>query len=60
MKAVTSDPKVAAAPPREIGSMPLNFGDETQRALASGTALDPEVREWVATFPQERFDTRLD
>lgn len=60
MKAVTSDPEVAAALPREIGSMPLNFGDETQRALASGTALDPEVREWVATFLEERFDTKLD
>lgn len=60
MKAVTSDPEVAAALPREIGSMPLNFGDETQAALASGTAMDPEVREWVASFLKERFDTDLD
>ncbi|MEM7463327.1 MAG: hypothetical protein AAF362_11690 [Pseudomonadota bacterium] len=60
MKNVTSDPEVAAALPREIGSMPLNFGDDTQRALASGTALDPEVRDWVAAFLQERFDTSLD
>lgn len=60
LKAVTSDPEVAAALPREIGSMPLNFGDDTQRALATGTALDPEVRAWVATFLKERFDTELD
>ena len=60
LKGVTSEPDVVAALPREIGSMPLNFGDDTQRALASGTALDPEVRAWAATFLQERFDTSLD
>lgn len=59
LKAVTSDPEVAAALPREIGSMPLNFGDETQRALASGTSMDPEVREWAKTFLKEKFDTEL-
>lgn len=59
LKAVTADPDVAAALPREIGTMPLNFGAETQRALAGGTALDPEVREWVAGFLRERFDTKL-
>ena len=47
MKKVTSDPEIIAALPREVGSMPLNFGDETQQAMATGTALDPEVREWV-------------
>lgn len=60
LKAVTSDPEVAAALPREVGSMPLNFGDDTQRALALGTAMAPETREWVKTFLQERFDTNLD
>lgn len=60
LMAVTSDPEVAEKLPREIGSMPLNFGDETQRALALGTSMDPEVREWVKTFLKERFDTDLD
>lgn len=59
MRAVTSDPEIIAALPREVGSMPLNFGDETQRAMASGTALDPEVRDWAADFLQERFNTAL-
>lgn len=59
LKAVTSDPEVAAALPREIGSMPLNFGDDTQRALASGTALDPAARDWAVGFLKERFDTEL-
>jgi len=60
MRKVTSDPEIIAALPREVGSMPLNFGDETQRAMASGTALDPAVREWAAGFLQERFNTSLD
>ena len=60
LRAVTSEPDVVAALPREIGSMPLNFGDETQRAMASGTQMDPEVREWAKTFLMERFDTPLD
>ncbi len=60
MKKVTSDPDVVAKLPREIGSMPLNFGDETQRAMALGTQMDPEVRAWAKTFLQENFDTKLD
>lgn len=60
MKKVTSDPEIIAALPREIGSMPLNFGDETQKAMATGTAISPEVREWAAGFLIERFDTSLD
>lgn len=60
LKSVTSEPDVVAALPREIGSMPLNFGDDTQRALAAGTEMDPAVREWAANFLQERFDTSLD
>ena len=35
--------------------MTLNFGDATQRALAFGTEMDPEVREWAANFLMERF-----
>lgn len=60
MKKVTQEPDVVAALPREIGSMPLNFGAETQRAIALGTQMDPEVRAWAAEFLQERFDTSLD
>ncbi|MCY4260536.1 MAG: tripartite tricarboxylate transporter substrate-binding protein [Rhodobacteraceae bacterium] len=60
LKAVTSEPDVVAALPREIGSMPLNFGDETQRAMALGTQMAPEVRAWAARFLEERFDTSLD
>jgi len=56
---VTSDPEIIAALPREIGSMPLNFGDETQKAMATGTAISSEVREWAAKFLKERFDTSL-
>lgn len=59
MKKVTADPEIIAALPREVGSMPLNFGDDTQRAMSTGTALDPEVRDWAAGFLQERFNTSL-
>jgi hypothetical protein len=59
MRKVTSDPEIIAALPREVGSMPLNFGDETQQAMATGTAIAPEVREWAAEFLMERFDTSL-
>ena len=60
MKKVTADPDVQAKLPREIGSMPLNFGDETQRALALGTQMSPEVRAWANEFLKENFDTSLD
>ncbi len=60
LKAVTSEPDVVAALPREIGSMPLNFGDDTQRALASGTKMDPAVRGWAKKFLKERFNTDLE
>jgi len=60
MEAVVQDPDVLAALPREVGSMPLNFGDETQRAIATGTSMDPEVREWANAFLMENYDTSLD
>lgn len=60
MRAVVAEPDVAAALPREIGSMPVNFGDATQRAIAQGTAMDPEVREWANAFLQENYDRSLD
>ncbi len=50
MKKVVADPDVAAKLPREVGSMPVNFGDATQRAIALGTAMSPEVREWADAF----------
>ena len=60
LRAVTSDPEVAAKLSREVGSMPLNFGDDTQVALAQATSMAPGVREWVRTFLKERFNTDLD
>ncbi|RMA40672.1 Bug family tripartite tricarboxylate transporter substrate binding protein [Rhodophyticola porphyridii] len=60
MQAVLQDPEVVAALPREVGSMPLNFGSETQRAIAAGTSMDPEVRDWANAFLMENYDTSLD
>ncbi|MEM8956845.1 MAG: hypothetical protein AAGC86_03425 [Pseudomonadota bacterium] len=60
MKKVVADPEVAAGLPREVGSMPLNFGEATQRAIASGTAMNPEVRAWADQFLQENYDSSLD
>ena len=58
MEAVVQDPDAVAALPREVGSMPLNFGDETQRAIATGTSMDPEVRDWANTFLMENYDVQ--
>jgi len=60
MRKVVEDPEVVAALPREVGSMPLNFGDETQRAIAAGTEMDPAVRDWANQFLQENYDASLD
>lgn len=60
MRAVIADPDVAAALPREVGSMPINFGAATQRAIASGTSMSPEVREWANSFLMENYDSTLD
>lgn len=59
LKAVVADPEVAEKLPREIGSMPVNFGEATQTALASGTAMDQEVRAWANRFLQENYDASL-
>lgn len=59
MRRVVADPEVIEKLPREVGSMPLNFGDATQRAIASGTALDPAVREWANEFLKANYDTSL-
>lgn len=60
MQAVVADPDVAAKLPREVGSMPVNFGDTTQRAIAVGTAMKPEVREWANEFLMKNYDASLD
>lgn len=60
LKAVVADPSVAEKLPREVGSMPVNFGDATQRAIAVGTGMDPEVRKWANAFLQENYDASLD
>lgn len=60
MRAVVQDPDVIAALPREVGSMPLNFGAATQRAISTGTSLNPEVREWANAFLMENYDSSLD
>lgn len=60
MRAVLQEPDVLAALPKEVGSMPLNFGAATQRAIATGTSMDPAVREWANAFLMENYDTSLD
>jgi len=60
MKKTVAEPDVAAKLPREIGSMPVTFGDETQRAIAAGTAMEREVRDWANQFLKENYDTSLD
>jgi hypothetical protein len=60
MRAVVEDPEVRKALDNEVGQMPVNFGDETARAIAAGTQMAPEVREWANEFLQEHYDTSLD
>ncbi|MBO6892623.1 MAG: hypothetical protein JJ866_11835 [Roseibium sp.] len=60
LKAVVADPDVAAKLPREVGSMPVNFGEATQRAIELGTAMEPEVRQWANEFLQANYDSSLD
>lgn len=59
VRKTVNDPEVKAKLPREIGSMPINFGDATQRALETGTKMDPRVRRWANKFLQENFDVSL-
>jgi hypothetical protein len=59
LKAVVADPEVAEKLPREVGSMPVNFGEATQRAIAFGTAMDPEVRAWANEFLESNYDASL-
>ncbi|MBV7393081.1 hypothetical protein [Mameliella sediminis] len=60
MRKTVADPAVADKLPREIGSMPVNFGAATQRAIAVGTSMSPEVRAWANTFLKENYDSKLD
>jgi len=60
VRAVVAEPDVAEALPREIGAMPVNYGAATQRAIASGTSMSPEVRDWANAFLKENYDSSLD
>ncbi|MEM7124670.1 MAG: hypothetical protein AAF563_25565 [Pseudomonadota bacterium] len=60
VREVVADPEVRAALDREVGQMPVNFGDETTSAIAGGTQMDPAVREWANAFLQENYDSSLD
>lgn len=57
---ILSDPEVRANLDRELGHMPVNFGDETTRAIKSGTSMRPEVRDWAENFLQTNYDSSLD
>ncbi|KMK64761.1 tripartite tricarboxylate transporter substrate binding protein [Puniceibacterium sp. IMCC21224] len=60
MRQVVTDPDVRAVLDKELGQMPVNFGVETARAIASGTRMEPEVRDWANEFLMENYDTSLD
>lgn len=60
MREVVTNPDVRAVLDNELGQMPVNYGEETARAIASGTQMAPEVRDWANTFLMENYDTSLD
>ncbi len=60
MREVVKDPEVRQALDKEIGQTPVNFGDATSRAIASGTTMADDTRAWANQFLQENFDTSLD
>ncbi len=60
MKAVVEEPTVRTALDKEVGHMPVNFGDATARAIASGTQMSPETRAWANDFLKEHYNTSLD
>lgn len=60
MRDVVNDPDVREALDNELGQMPVNFGQETTRAIASGTQMSNEVRGWANEFLMENYDTSLD
>lgn len=60
MKVVVEDPKVRAALDKELGKMPVNFGEATARAIAEGTQMSPETRAWANEFLMQHYDTSLD
>ncbi|MEK9571274.1 MAG: hypothetical protein VW124_19800 [Paracoccaceae bacterium] len=60
LKAVISDPEVAKRINKETGGLPVTYGNQTQKAIAVGTSLDPKVRKWADQFLKENFDLSLD
>lgn len=60
IREAVNDPEVRAVLDRELGQMPVNFGDETARAIASGTQMSSETREWANEFLMTNYDTSLD
>ena len=60
VRAVVGDPEVAKRINKETGGLPMTYGDQTQTAIATGTALKSEVRDWANEFLKENFDTSLD
>lgn len=60
LREAVNDPEVRAVLDKELGQMPVNYGDETTRAIASGTQISSETREWANEFLMTNYDTSLD
>ncbi len=58
-KAVVKNKQIAKKLKKEVGSLPLTWGKETDAAIAAGTQMKPEVRAWVDSYLKKNFGAKL-
>ena len=49
-------PEVEEGLRKSVGSMPIAFGEDVERALAEGTKMKPATREWIDNLLKKKYD----
>ena len=52
-------PEVEEGLRKSVGSMPIAFGEDVERALAAGTKMKPATREWIDNLLKTKYDASL-
>lgn len=57
---LVEDPAIKEALKKEVGSLPIYFGETATRNVAAGTQMKPETRDWAKVWLKEHHNASLD
>lgn len=56
MKRIAQDPKAAKAIKKEVGSLPVFYGEDAKPVMASGFKIKPTARAWLSKELKDKFN----